>query len=78
VSDVDGEHRRVDGWVTPAQQMRVTVKQDGRTIEADVDPGGRFEIPRLPTGPSRFWLAALPEAPADEAPELFATPTFEL
>lgn len=78
VSEVDGEFRRVDGWVTPAQEMRVSVKQGSRTIEADVDTGGRFEIPRLPGGPSRFWLAARSDSAPGDDPELFATPTFEL
>jgi hypothetical protein len=74
----EGEYRRVDGWVTPAQEMRVSVKQRGRTFEADVDPGGRFEIPRLPSGPSRLWLVGRPAVTASEERELFATPTFEL
>jgi len=74
----EGEFRRVDGWVTPAQEMRVSVKQRGRTFEADVDPGGRFEIPRLPGGPSRLWLVGRPPAAPSEEQELFATPTFEL
>jgi hypothetical protein len=74
----EGDFRRVDGWVTPAQEMRVSVKQRGRTFEADVDPGGRFEIPRLPSGPSRLWLVGRPPAAPSEEQELFATPTFEL
>lgn len=78
VSGVGRDIRRVDGWVTPAQEMRVSVRQRGRTIEADVDAGGRFEIPRLPGGLSRFWLTARPASPSSEEQELFATPTFEL
>jgi hypothetical protein len=78
VSGADGEFRRVDGWVTPAQEMRVSVKQRGRTFEADVDPGGRFEIPRLPGGPSRLWLVGRPATAPSEEQELFATPTFDL
>lgn len=74
----EGEFRRVDGWVTPAQEMRVSVKQRGRTFEAAVDPGGRFEIPRVPGGPSRLWLVGRPPTDASEEQELFATPTFEL
>jgi len=78
VSGTDTDVRRVDGWVTPAQEMRVSVKQGGRTFEADVDAGGRFEIPRLPAGPSRVWLVGLTEAPPAQSRELFATPTFDL
>jgi len=78
VSGTDTDVRRVDGWVTPAQEMRVSVKQGGRTFEADVDAGGRFEIPRLPGGPSRVWLVGRTEAPPAAGQELFATPTFDL
>jgi hypothetical protein len=78
VSTTDGDYRRVDGWVTPAQEMRVSVKQQGRTVDAEVDQDGRFEIPRLVGGPSRFWLAAHGDAASAESPGLFATPTFEL
>jgi hypothetical protein len=77
VTGVDDQFRRIDGWVTPAQEMRVSVKQPGRTVEADVDAGGRFEIPRLPGGPSRLWLVGR-SAAGDAEQELFATPTFEL
>lgn len=78
VSGLGGDARRVDGWVTPAQEMRVSVRQRGRTVEADVDAGGRFEIPRLPGGMSRFWLTGRPASSPGEDQELFATPTFEL
>jgi hypothetical protein len=78
VSGTDSDVRRVDGWVTPAQEMHVSVKQGGRTFEADVDAGGRFEIPRLPGGPSRVWLVGRAEAQHAEGQELFATPTFDL
>jgi hypothetical protein len=78
VSGADGGQRRVDGWVTPAQEMRVSVRQRGRTFEAEVDSGGRFEIPRMPGGQSRFWLVGLSPATPSEEQELFATPTFEL
>ena len=78
VGGIGTAFRRVDGWVSPAREMRVSVKQDDRTWAADVDSSGRFELPRLPGGPSRFWLVgrAGPSTGADE--ELFATPTFDL
>lgn len=78
VSGIGSDVRRVDGWVTPAQEMRVSVRQRGRIVEADVDAGGRFEIPRLPGGMSRFWLTGGPASSPGEDQELFATPTFEL
>jgi hypothetical protein len=78
VSPADGTYRRVDGWVTPAQEMRVSVKQRGHTFEAEVDHRGRFEIPRLPGGPSRLWLVGRLAGTSGEEQELFATPTFNL
>jgi hypothetical protein len=78
VSGIGSQTRRVDGWVTPAREMRVTVKQQNRTWEAEVDARGRFEIPRLSAGLSRFWLLdhRAPESSVEQ--ELFATPAFEL
>jgi|1185.fasta_scaffold63311_2 hypothetical protein len=67
---------RVDGWVTPQAPMTLRVSQAGGTVHAVVDALGRFEIARLPTGLTRFFLAA-DDAP-DEAESSFATPTFEL
>lgn len=79
VTGIGTAFRRVDGWVTPARSMRITVKQEERTWEADVDDSGRFELPRLPGGLSRFWLSSRgATAPADNEQQLFATPTFEL
>lgn len=78
VSQLDGDRRRVDGWVTPAQQMTVSVNQGDHNVDADVDSRGRFEIAQLASGPSRFWLFASPAAPAGGDRVLFATPTFEL
>lgn len=78
VSGLRGPSRRVDGWVTPAREMRVTVKQNGKTWDADVDATGRFEMPHLAAGPSRFWLVGAPASGMDDGQELFATPTFEL
>lgn len=78
VSSVDTGFRRVDGWVTPVRPMRVNVRQGNRTLEADVDDHGRFEIPRLPGGLSRFWLIGQEPVADSEDQSLFATPTFEL
>lgn len=78
ITGIGTAFRRVDGWVTPAREMRVTVKQEDRTWEAAVDDSGRFELPRVPGGFSRFWLSGRAPAPPDVVQELFATPTFEL
>jgi hypothetical protein len=72
---------RVDGWVTPQAPMTVKVSQPTGTIHALVDALGRFEIPRLPTGLTRFFLVADEAADngnAADADRSFATPTFEL
>jgi hypothetical protein len=78
VSGINGDDRRVDGWVTPAREMRVTVKQKNRSWAAEVDAHGRFELSNLPAGLSRFWLVGTPSGDGDEEQALFATPTFEL
>jgi hypothetical protein len=78
VSGIGAKARRVDGWVTPARRMKVTVKQKSKSWDADVDAHGRFELSDLPGGLSRFWLVSAATPEADEERELFATPTFEL
>lgn len=67
---------RVDGWVTPPQSMSVTITQQSRKFAAMVDALGRFEIPEIPTGLTRFFL--LSDDAAHEGERSFATPTFEL
>jgi hypothetical protein len=76
VSEVSGGQRRVDGWVSPPQPMQVTATQPERSVSAVVDALGRFEIARLPSGLTRFWLVS--EDGSDSAEQSFATPTFEL
>lgn len=76
VSSRGERHRRVDGWVSPAQPMRVTVTQPGKSWEAVIDTLGRFEVPRLPAGLTRFWLRT--DGALDRSDGIFATPTFEL
>ena len=76
VTELTDSFCRVDGWVSPAQAMTVKVTQPGGTIQAIVDALGRFEISRLPTGLTRFFL--LSDDAMDESERSFATPTFEL
>ncbi len=76
VSPLGPRSCRVDGWVTPAEELRVSAQQKRRTAEALADSFGRFAIPRLPTGLTRFWLTS-PSDPAGSQ-RLFSTPTVEL
>jgi hypothetical protein len=76
VTDVAGAFCRVDGWVNPPRAMTLRISQPTGTLHALVDRLGRFEIPRLPTGLTRFFLVA--DDAADESERFFATPTFEL
>lgn len=76
VSALGETHCRVDGWVSPPQPMTVTITQRSRSWQAVADALGRFEIDRLPSGLTRFFLAS---DDAEDATDLsFATPTFEL
>ena len=76
VSSLGEKFCRVDGWVSPPQAMQVTVTQQSRTWKTIVDSLGRFELDRLPTGLTRFWLQS--QDAQDDADRSFATPTFEL
>ncbi len=78
VSEIGTSYCRVDGWVTPAQAMRVTVSQHETTHEAEVDARGRFEIARMPTGLTRFFLRSNDGETHGSAEGMFATPTVEL
>jgi hypothetical protein len=78
VTALGDRHCRVDGWVTPQAPMTLKVSQPTGTIHAVVDAVGRFEIPRLPTGLTRFFLLADDVADGHAAERSFATPTFEL
>ena len=59
-----------------AQAMHVKVTQQSGTLQAVVDALGRFEIARLPTGLTRFFLFS--DDAKDDTERSFATPTFEL
>lgn len=76
VSEAGGGQRRVDGWVSPPQSMQVTATQQQRSVSAVADALGRFEISRLPSGLTRFWLVS--DSGSESADQSFATPTFEL
>jgi len=76
VSQLGDKFCRVDGWVSPPQAMQVKVTQQTRSWKTLVDALGRFEIDRLPSGLTRFWLFSDDEQ--DDTERSFATPTFEL
>jgi hypothetical protein len=76
VTEITEKFCRVDGWVTPPQAMSVKITQQSNNFQAVVDALGRFEIPQLPTGLTRFFL--LSDDAKDETERSFATPTFEL
>jgi hypothetical protein len=76
VSEAGGGQRRVDGWVSPPQSVQVTATQQQRSVSAVADALGRFEISRLPSGLTRFWLVS--DTGSESAEQSFATPTFEL
>jgi hypothetical protein len=77
VTDLSRAECRVDGWVAPAAgPMTVRVSQPTGMLNVLVESTGRFEIPRLAKGLTRFFLVA--DEAADDAEKFFATPTFEL
>jgi hypothetical protein len=55
---------RVLGQLVPPQPARVRVEQPAGTVEVVADRWGRFAVPDLPPGPTRF--ACQPLGPAGE------------
>lgn len=53
VSDVGGR-LRVLGQVVPPRAVEVRVEQPGGGVLVTADEWGRFAVPDLPTGPTRF------------------------
>ncbi len=56
ISPIDDNHRRIDGWVTPAQPLTAALWQDRSTTEASVGAHGRFEFDFVPRGLTRLDL----------------------
>lgn len=56
ISPADGAHRRIDGWVSPAQSVSAVFWQEGAAQEAQVSSQGRFEFDAVPLGLSRLEL----------------------
>jgi len=82
ISPLDGDGRRVDGWVSPPRPVQVSLKQQDGTFRSTSDAKGRFEIARMPHGLARAILSALPGPDgtphAESTEQLFATPAFEV
>lgn len=77
VSPADADMKRIDGWVSPAKPMKVSVRREDRTWETSVGQLGRFELTGLPAGLVRVFLES-DDGVDDAAEQLFATPTFEI
>jgi hypothetical protein len=77
VSSLGKGQCRVDGWVTPPRPMDVTITQESRERRTRVNEHGRFEIAKLPSGLTRFWLLADEDGRSEED-RVFATPVVEL
>ncbi|TWP38195.1 hypothetical protein [Leekyejoonella antrihumi] len=82
ISPLDGDCRRVDGWVSPPRPVRVSLKQQETAFDSTSDAKGRFEIARMPHGLARAVLSSLPApdgtAHVEHTEQLFATPAFEV
>lgn len=77
ISTIGKGHCRVDGWVTPPRPMDVTITQNAKERRLRVSESGRFEIPKLPKGLTRFWLCADDDGNTGQD-QVFATPVVEL
>lgn len=77
VSTVDSGHRRIDGWVSPAQSLVASLWQEHATLEAAVGAQGRFEFDAVPHGLTRLDLLRV-EAAGAERSTAFRTTLFEI
>lgn len=66
---------RIDGWVTPSEQLTVTAVQGERRTDAVTTAPGRFEFPALRREPTRLLVSSGVAAP--DAPR-FGTEPFDL
>ena len=78
VSPVDGDHRRIDGWVTRTSdapgggELTASLWQDAGTTTTAVGQHGRFEFASVPAGLSRLDLVSTGDDPE------FRTTLFEI
>ncbi len=56
VSSVHGTRRRLDGWLAPTADLRITVHHSRGRCEATVDGRGRFVAEDIPAGMTRLVL----------------------
>ena len=62
ISPIDATHRRIDGWVSPAQSVGAALWQEAATQRAEVSSQGRFEFPSVPLGLTRLELIRTDDA----------------
>ncbi len=75
VSPLSDTECRVDGWVTPGDDLVVTAIQGDRRTDATTTTPGRFEFPGLRREPTRLLVSS--GAAALDAPR-FGTQPFDL
>lgn len=56
ISGLDTDHRRIDGWVSPARPLVAALWQESATLEVEVAAHGRFEFTSVPRGLTRLDL----------------------
>ncbi|MBK8460301.1 MAG: hypothetical protein WAS07_09120 [Micropruina sp.] len=76
ISPIDANHRRIDGWVSPAQPLTASLWQDAATVESAVGAHGRFEFDFVPRGLTRLDL--LQPGTGSSRSTAFRTTLFEI
>jgi hypothetical protein len=76
ISPVDAQHRRIDGWVSPARPLTASLWQDAATMESAVGAHGRFEFDVVPRGLTRLDLLQAGSGPSPTT--AFRTTLFEI
>lgn len=75
VSPLSETECRIDGWVTPSEELTVTAVQGRRRTDAVTLEPGRFEFPALRREPTRLLVSSGPAAV--DSPR-FGTEPFDL
>lgn len=75
VSPLSDSECRIDGWVTPSDDLAVTAVQGERRTDAVTTAPGRFEFPALRREPTRLLVSS---GPAATESARFGTEPFDL
>lgn len=75
VSPLSGSECRVDGWVTPGDDLVVTAIQGDRRTDATTTTPGRFEFSALQREPTRLIVSS---GDQEKDPPRFGTDAFDL